>query len=108
MNATPDDELTLAATRDDLRRALGSRGAARGRSRARGDSVPRGDSGHSAEFPRSKLMRALLSDELRWVWVAGATALTVVAGRRLATAQQLGRWVGAYSLVRRLFDRTRF
>lgn len=102
MNATPDDELTLAATRDDLRKALGSRRTVRGTSRLRDGARQR-----SPEFPRSKLMRALLSEELRWVWVAGATALTVVAGRRLTTAQQLGRWIGAYSLVRRVLDRTR-
>jgi hypothetical protein len=101
MNATPDDELTLAATRDDLRRALGSRRTVSGTSRLRDDAR------RSPEFPRSRLMRALLSEELRWVWVAGATALTVAAGRRLTTAQQLGRWIGAYSLARRLFDRMR-
>src|SRR5262245_62910547 len=82
MNATPDDELTLAATRDDLRRALGSRRTVSGTSRLRHDGR------RSPEFPRSKLMRALLSEELRWVWVAGATALTVAAGRRLTTTQQ--------------------
>jgi hypothetical protein len=102
MNATPDDELTLEATREDLRKALGSRRTVRGASRLRNEARPR-----SPEFPRSKVMRALLNEDLRWVWVAGATALTVVAGRRLSAAQQLGRWVGAYSLVRRLFDRTR-
>ena len=102
MNATPDDELTLAATREDLRKALGSRRTVGGASRLRNDPRAR-----SPEFPRSKLMRALLNEDLRWVWVAGATAVTVVAGRRLATAQQLGRWIGAYSLVRRIFDRTR-
>jgi hypothetical protein len=103
MNATPDDELTLAATREDLRKALGSRRAV-GASRRRNEPPP---PPRSTGFPRSKLMRALLNEDLRWVWVAGATAVTVVAGRRLAAAQQLGRWIGAYSLVRKLFDRTR-
>jgi hypothetical protein len=104
MNATPDDELTFEATRSDLRRALG-RGGSRHGIRRRGQADP--DSSYSPEFPRSKLMRALFNEDLRWVWLAGATALTVVAGRRLRTAQHVGRWIGAYSLVRRLFDRTR-
>jgi hypothetical protein len=97
LHAVPDDDLTLEASRDDLRRALGKRTS------AGPASVP---DGVSDEFPRSKLMRALMSEDLRWVWIAGATAFTVVAGRRLGAAQQLGRWIGAYSLVRRLLDRS--
>ena len=42
-----------------------------------------------------------------WVWVVGATALTAVAGRRLSATAQLGRWVGAYSLARRVLRRSR-
>jgi hypothetical protein len=100
VDATPEERLTLAASRDDLRRALG-------RERSNGSARNRPPIANvSSEFPRSKLMRALLNEDLRWVWIAGATALTVVAGRRLGTAQQLGRWIGAYSLVRRLLDRT--
>ena len=99
VDATPEERLTLAASRDDLRRALGGQ-------RSNGSAKDGSIANVSGEFPRSKLMRALLSEDLRWVWLAGATALTVVAGRRLGTAQQLGRWVGAYSLVRRLLDRT--
>jgi len=33
--------------------------------------------------------------------------LTAVAGRRLGATAQLGRWLGAYSLVRRVFQRSR-
>jgi hypothetical protein len=108
MNAAPDDELTLAATREDLRKALGSRRRPRVVSRHR-DAMNRDPDAmqDDPQFPRSKLMRALLSEDLRWVWVAGATALTAVAGRRLRTTAQLGRWIGAYSLVRRVLDRTR-
>jgi hypothetical protein len=95
--AVPEDELTLAASREDLRRALGRR-------KGNGADLPVLE-GVSSEFPRSKLMRALFNEDLRWVWLAGATALTVVAGRRLGAAQQIGRWIGAYSLVRRLLDR---
>ena len=96
--AIPDDGLTLAASREDLRRALGRR-------TGNGAQQPVLE-GVSSEFPRSKLMRALFNEDLRWVWLAGATALTVVAGRRLGAAQQIGRWIGAYSLVRRLLDRS--
>ena len=112
MNATPDDDLTLAATREDLRKALGSGRRVRGGSRQRaseqrdtelGDANP---ARHDEAFPRSKLMRALLNEDLRWVWVAGATVVTAVAGRSLGAAAQLGRWVGAYSLVRRVLART--
>ena len=111
MNATPDDDLTLAATREDLRKALGSGR----RVRAAPDSATANDTElgdanparHDAAFPRSKLMRALLNEDLRWVWVAGATVVTAVAGRRLGATAQLGRWVGAYSLVRRVLARTR-
>jgi len=108
MNATPDDDLTLAATREDLRKALGSKRRVPGTSRFR---VPGSDDPEAARddaaFPRSKLMRALLSEDLRWVWVVGATALTAVAGPRLRTTAQLGRWIGAYSLVRRVLQRSR-
>ena len=99
VDTIPDDRMTLAASRDALRHALGRRtpGIA-------GDDASRGQV--SSEFPRSKLMRALLNEDLRWVWIAGATALTVVAGQRLATAPRLGRWIGAYTLVRRLLDRS--
>ena len=77
-HAIPEDELTLAASRDELRRALGRR-------KGNGAHHPVLE-GVSSEFPRSKLMRALLNEDLRWVWLAGATALTVVAGRRLGAA----------------------
>ena len=108
MNATPDDDLTLAATREDLRKALGSRRRVPGASRFRATERHQPDGTRDdTEFPRSKLMRALLSEDLRWVWVVSATALTAVAGRRLGATAQLGRWLGAYSLVRRVFQRSR-
>jgi len=108
MNATPDDDLTLAATREDLRKALGSKRRVPGTTRFRDTERQDPDAAQDdAEFPRSKLMRALLSEDLRWVWVVGATALTAVAGRRLGATAQLGRWLGAYSLVRRVLQRSR-
>ena len=114
MNATPDDDLTLAATREDLRKALGSKRRVPGTSRFRDterlyprDTEGLDPDGDDAEFPRSKLMRALLSEDLRWVWVVGATAVTAVAGRRLGATAQLGRLLGAYSLVRRVLHRSR-
>ncbi len=107
MNATPDDDLTLAATREDLRKALGSKRRVPGTSRFR-DTERLDRDGDDAQFPRSKLMRALLSEDLRWVWVVSATALTAVAGRRLGATAQLGRLLGAYSLVRRVLHRSRF
>jgi len=39
---------------------------------------PRGDA-----FPRSAIMRTVLKPQLRWLWLGGLTALSVVVSRRV-------------------------
>jgi len=55
-------------------------------------------------FPRSAIMRTVLKPQLRWLWLGGLTALSVVVSRRVP-AGRLNPWLLAISTLRGALQR---
>jgi len=66
--------------------------------------APRRRSPPDSEFPRSAIMRTVLNPQLRWLWLGGLTALSVLATRRVPPAR-FNPWLIAISALRAALQR---